>query len=392
MKTFTFISYSRKDYKVAKWIHTKLEKYPYPAKLVAKENRPEHDKFVRTIFLDTKDLPTTANTFSEDIKIHLEEARYLVVLCSKNSVKSPYVNKEIEYFLKTHTNDTSLILPVFIDTVEGNLPDALPPTIMNRNCPIYNSEQEGKSEANQYCFYHIASFLLKVDFTSLYNRYERYTHRRFVRRMSLLFLLVTLLIVALIFMYSSFAKQKQLTRKTEELLSTKFELNIFPFSIVFVYTDNFLSPVIEHIKETGEEKEIYILMPYSMADLLQHQDRIRLIGEQMKEELGISSIYAENISTRMARGSRIGRLGCEGDIYKNVYVDFASTTSIFTKIIEYKKQKYPDLDEEELMKEYTNTFIRLANEQLGNDSTYVHFYIDKNLFISDIKNTASIEE
>lgn len=39
MKTLAFISYSRKDKSVAHWLHSKLEKYPYPKVSISIENR-----------------------------------------------------------------------------------------------------------------------------------------------------------------------------------------------------------------------------------------------------------------------------------------------------------------------------------------------------------------
>lgn len=55
-KYFAFISYKRGevDGEVANWIHTKLEKYPYPIENVLEENRPNDNKFVRDIFIDVK--------------------------------------------------------------------------------------------------------------------------------------------------------------------------------------------------------------------------------------------------------------------------------------------------------------------------------------------------
>ena len=173
MKNFAFISYSRADISVANWLHKKLEKYPYPRNLVGEENRPAHDRFIRKVFIDVKDLSVTAQRFTDEIKEQLRDSRYLIVICSKNSVKSEYVQKEVSYFLDTHNRQTELILPVFIDQIEGCLPSVLSDfEILKRNCPIYNSQLDEKSEANLYCFYHVTAFLLKVDFTKLYNRYE----------------------------------------------------------------------------------------------------------------------------------------------------------------------------------------------------------------------------
>lgn len=56
------------DGEVANWIHTKLEKYPYPTEYVKEENRPADDKFVRDVFIDVKNLHVSDTDFSDDIK------------------------------------------------------------------------------------------------------------------------------------------------------------------------------------------------------------------------------------------------------------------------------------------------------------------------------------
>ena len=169
-KYFAFISYKRGgiDEKVANWIHKKLEKYPYPKDLVEKENCPDDPIRVRKVFIDTKELPVTTRNFTNKINESLNNSRYLIVVCSEKSTESEFIDKEVEYFLSTHNNDTNKILPVFIDNVdEAFLPKILrDKDILNRNCPIYKSILEQNNEINQYCFYHIVSFLLT--FPALY--------------------------------------------------------------------------------------------------------------------------------------------------------------------------------------------------------------------------------
>ena len=74
----------------------------------------------------------------------------------------------------------AMVLPVFIDVVnERLLPEVLRDKgVLERNCPVYKSSFEPKSEINQYCFYHIVSFLLKVDFNSIYDRYHIYSLKK----------------------------------------------------------------------------------------------------------------------------------------------------------------------------------------------------------------------
>ena len=103
-KYFAFISYKRGglDEQVANWIHSKLEKYPYPVDMVSPNNRPEHESLIRRIYIDTKELSVAESDFSDDIKEALENSRYLIVVCSKRAAKSEYINNEVLYFLKTH--------------------------------------------------------------------------------------------------------------------------------------------------------------------------------------------------------------------------------------------------------------------------------------------------
>lgn len=55
-KPFAFISYSRKDVEVAKYLQDRIEKYVYQKDHVSECNRPEDENRVRPIFLDLTDL------------------------------------------------------------------------------------------------------------------------------------------------------------------------------------------------------------------------------------------------------------------------------------------------------------------------------------------------
>lgn len=386
MKYFAFISYAREDKAIAHWLHEKLEKYPYPQNMVSEENRPLHKKLVRKIFIDVKDLSVSENEFTDEIKASLEQTRYLIVICSKHSVHSKYVEQEISYFLKTHENKSALVLPVFVDEVDKNLPSVLSDLdVLKRNCPIYNSKLPEKSEANLYCFYHIAAFLLKVDFVKLYDRYESYSRRKKMNERRVIFSFVVMLLFSAVLLYLSLNRQRKLTRNQAEL--TLFEKSIFPLSVVFGYEENFLSPVINYLKKYDPTAGIYVLMPYSIEDF-EHQDRISKVGERIKAELQADSIYSVRLPTNMKRGTIIGRIAVKDLDCDRIYVDFASTTSTFLKILEYKLQQYPDMDGNEVIRDYTDTFIRQTNEQLQADSSYVHFYISKDDFVRAIRDAA----
>lgn len=106
---FAFISYAREDMDVAGWIHSKLEKYPYPKEFVKEENRPSHPYLIRKIFIDTQDLPVTINKYTDNIRKAISESRYMIVICSEHSASSVHVSEEIRYFLETHEKRGTLI-------------------------------------------------------------------------------------------------------------------------------------------------------------------------------------------------------------------------------------------------------------------------------------------
>ena len=114
-KYYAFISYSRKNSKAAKYLHRQLEHFRVPVKYVAKENLPPHQKFLRPVFRDRRDLEVGAGSFTDDIKAAIEQTRYMIVLCSPEAANSHWVNEEIKHFLETHNNDHNAIVPVILN-------------------------------------------------------------------------------------------------------------------------------------------------------------------------------------------------------------------------------------------------------------------------------------
>ncbi len=387
---FAFISYKRGgiDEQVANWIHLKLEKYPYPVNLVSPENRPEHESLIRRIYIDTKELPAKESDFSNDIKEALENSRYLIVVCSKLAAKSEYVNKEVLYFLETHGGDTNKILPVFIDTVEDGLPPALRANeILIRHCPIYNSFLDAKNEINLYCFYHIAAFLLKIDFRVIYDRYKRYSLKKERRRVwsrNGIYVLLSLLIF--FFGYSLYSQHKLINKQGRIV---DLEKEVFPYSVVRGFVDNFMSPVIDYLKVCEPYAHIYVHMPTQSEDLdHNHKDRFDIISTYVISQLSLDSIKQVRLKTRMPRGSTVHKLYAQSnEALNHKYLDFASTTSTFLAIAQ-KKKKYPEYRDkkvDDMIEEYTEIFIRQTKEELGADSVYVTFVTKISDILTEIK-------
>lgn len=117
-----FISYSHQDKASAAWLHRALEGFRIPGKLVGKATPiglvPER---LTPIFRDRDELPASGNLGAE-LTAALQNALFLVVLCSPAAARSRWVNEEIRTFKVTHGADRVLALVI---AGQPNAPDAL---------------------------------------------------------------------------------------------------------------------------------------------------------------------------------------------------------------------------------------------------------------------------
>jgi hypothetical protein len=95
-KYYAFISYKHEDVKWAKWLKNKLESYKLPALL--RKEIPHLPKRINPVFRDTDNLGT--GILPEILRDELEKSRYLIVICSPQSVQSGWVGLEITEFAK----------------------------------------------------------------------------------------------------------------------------------------------------------------------------------------------------------------------------------------------------------------------------------------------------
>ena len=88
-----FISYSRRDAGIAKWLHRSLERYRPPARLgIAKS-----DTQLKPIFLDQEELRASAD-LGDSIYQALQHSDFLIVVCSEHAAQSKWVNQEVLAF------------------------------------------------------------------------------------------------------------------------------------------------------------------------------------------------------------------------------------------------------------------------------------------------------
>lgn len=130
MKHTAFISYNSKDDRWAKWLQRKLEAYSMPVVI-----RNEKDEVVRReekpkklrVFRYRADLNTVS--LNEGLAKELDEARWLIVICSPNSAKSAWVGTEIQHFLNTGRRDHILPFIVSGTSYSGDEHECLNPVL-----------------------------------------------------------------------------------------------------------------------------------------------------------------------------------------------------------------------------------------------------------------------
>ena len=93
---FAFISYKREDEKWASWLQNKLEHFKLPTNLGGKDALP---KYIRPVFKDTSEL--ASGVLVNRLQEALDNSHFLVVICSPSAAKSPWINKEVNYFIES---------------------------------------------------------------------------------------------------------------------------------------------------------------------------------------------------------------------------------------------------------------------------------------------------
>lgn len=183
---WAFISYSSKDSKTGEWLHRRLESYPIPAELRGMEifDGAVLGKNLRPIFRDRDELSGSAD-LGPAILTALRDSRFLIVICSPNSARSTWVNKEILDFKSLHPENTKRILALILSgepnaTSNPGMDDALecfPPALRYPEEPLagdLRSEGDGKERG----FLKILAGIVQLDFDKLYRRHERQLKRR----------------------------------------------------------------------------------------------------------------------------------------------------------------------------------------------------------------------
>lgn len=180
--TYAFISYSHRDMEVAKWLQKNLEAFKLPTEV--HNDIEAKSRYLRPIFRDQSDLNT--GILGDELRKHLEESKFLILICSKNSAQSSWVSDEAKAFVEMGRLDH--IIPVIIPDDSTPERDLFPEFLRNyfsehpdKELLGVNIGEVGKEKA----LIRVISRMLGVSFDSLWKRHLRQKKIRILTASSL---------------------------------------------------------------------------------------------------------------------------------------------------------------------------------------------------------------
>ena len=219
-----FISYRHcpLDIRVAEELRKAIEHYRVP-----KDLRKDGKKTLGKAFRDRDELPLSSNLV-KDIYDALDEAQFLLVVCTPETPKSLWVQREIEYFIQQHGRERVLTV-LAAGTPEESFPDILTNvydtdgvTVLERVeplCAFLVDEDEKKVLKNLKSeFLRIAASLLDVDYDILKQRDKLYQAQLLARGAAVA------VAVALLFVGMLLNRNRQITRMNDEIQEKNQEI------------------------------------------------------------------------------------------------------------------------------------------------------------------------
>lgn len=174
-KYYAFISYKREDEEWAAWLQHEFEHYRLPSTLNGRSDLPTE---FGPVFRDVDEL--SAGNLPAQIHEALETSAHLIVVCSPQSAKSEWVNKEVSDFLEIGRqkgiDNTDNLFPFIVEGTPhaARAEEECFPAIL-RDLPTSkeriggNVNETGRDKA----FIKTLAGMLRVRFDELWQRYEK---------------------------------------------------------------------------------------------------------------------------------------------------------------------------------------------------------------------------
>ncbi len=187
-KYFAFISFQSADAREAARLQHTIESYRLPAVLCRQDNTLP--RCIKPLYCYLNDMHA-GEELMQELKLRMEQSRYLIVVCSPHSARSTYVNSGIDYFVSLGRRDS--IIPVIVDGVpySGNPETECFPEALRRHFPKHadplqdhsilgiNIHEPGVTRRKAYsrAMLMVVARMLHLDFDGLLLR-EKQRHRR----------------------------------------------------------------------------------------------------------------------------------------------------------------------------------------------------------------------
>ena len=191
-KYFAFISYSHQDQKIARKLQKRLQNYHLPSAL--QQSHPDLPKNLKPIFIDEAYL-LPDETLKNAIQKNLEQSNYLLLICSPNSAKSPYVNDEVKFFIES--GRLNRIIPIIVGGVphSGGATECFPQAILDlpRDDELLGIDVQKFGENDS--FLRVIAAMLKLDITYFISWEKRQQRKKASVYTSVLVALLTLAVI-----------------------------------------------------------------------------------------------------------------------------------------------------------------------------------------------------
>lgn len=215
-KYWAFISYSSKDNRWGRWLHKRLESYPIPKEFQGTElfDGAVLGKDLKPCFRDRDELSGSAD-LGPAIEKALNESRYLIVLCSTNSAKSEWVNKEIEDFKKIGGEGKILALILEGEPNSGGDTECFPPALRYPAEPLAGDMRKD-GDGKERGFLKVISGIAQLDFDDLYKRHERAQRKKRIKYSTVATSIITILIALSFLALSQKERADKETKRAKE--------------------------------------------------------------------------------------------------------------------------------------------------------------------------------
>ena len=295
---FAFISYKREDLKQAEWLRNKLSHYHFPSKL-RKENEAL-PKAIRPLFRDSLEL--AGGFLAKEIETALSESKYLIVICSPRSAKSPWVNKEVEYFIEHGREE--YIIPYIIDGEPfSNDPEkeCFPPALKSLQgekelLGISTSELSKEAAAVK-----VVARMFGLRFDTLWQGYNREQRRkRLLWSAAAIFLILVSVAVSGWFCYANSkieAMNKEITEQNNEILNKNSEI-LRKNDMLLVSQSRYLASVAMEEYENGNKSKAIRLALYALPKNLDNPDRPYTVKAEAALRICNNKVY-DNAARRV---------------------------------------------------------------------------------------------